>query len=626
MPDNKPPLSDNRRAKVGDFLLTPYERVIIPEVLRPWSISTAVRSPDRLRGFLSVLTQMEGREWNLAAQTSFQIRLIQARLFGAHQNQFYRGLSQSDIDLMESVKPISYKRAGQIFASKNYESPPMRGRGSFKPLEKFGFASLRKGCIRITATGKMLLAEDKDYGDIFLRAFLKWQLPNPLEPLFPAKQGYNIKPFVGVLRLIAAVNRLCAKAGEKQKGISFDEFRIFALSLIDWRKINKTAEEIMTFRRQLARVSRAGRPAFVEKAAGQFRPHFNLRHSRDYADNAVRYFRMTKYVSLRGAEGNIYIDLEPARKVELSSLFKRDNAEPISDFRGFGGSYSNWMDFASKPDLPGETDRELSEAIKLINTAIIKGGGVAVPIPAKASPAQKKKLRDKARAVRLTLIKQTEKSRLQNPDAAAELVAEMRQLSSRRYKGKMPPSLALEHLTTKILDEILNDAKEIRSNCPRGDDGEPTTTAPGGMADIECRYERFDAICEVTMLVRRTQWVHEAQPVMDHLLAFEKKQKGRRTYCLFIAPKIHKDSLNTFRFSATAGYEGMRQNFAPLSIEQFCDVADECIACMRERKQFTSERIQALLDMLARSVREMQTSDNWQRQIPAMIEKWKRAA
>ena len=594
-------------------------------MIKPWSISTAVRSPDRLRGFLSVLSQLEGEEWDNSTQASFQIQLIQARMYGAYNRQFYTSLHQKHIDLLESAAPISYSEAEEIFRCKDYESPPMRGRQSFKPLQKFGFASKEKG-VSITGMGKLLLAEEKDYGDIFLRALLKWQLPNQLEPNFAVKNGYNIKPFVGVLRLIKAVNRLCAKEKSKEKGISFDEFRIFALSLIDWRKIDSTAKEIMAFRSQLKKVEFIHRPKHVEAAAKTLRPHFNLKHSSDYADNAIRYFRMTKYISLRGAMGNMYIDLEPSRKVELSSLFKRDNAKPITNFRELGGSYSNYLISPTKPVMPGEADDELMAAINSINSEITKNGGKAIHVPDSASPAQKKKLRDKARTTRLVQIKQSEKLRLRSPEAAMELVAEMRQLSKKKYQGEMRAPLALEHLTAKILDEILNDAREIRPNYPRYDNGEPSFTAPGGVADIECYYKEFDAICEVTLLTNRSQWMQEAQPVMDHLLKFSNQQKDRKTYCLFIAPNMHKNALNTFKFSAVAGHEGMLQNFAPLSISQFCDVAEECITCMRANKQFTSVRIQKLLDMLALSVREMETTDAWNLQVPDIIKEWKQAA
>jgi len=108
----------------------------------------------------------------------------------------------------------------------------MRGRNSFKPLEKFGFAKIDNDIVRVTESGYLLLNEKSDYGEIFLRAFLKWQLPNPLERSFPASRGYNIKPFVGVLHLISEVNELCKKQELKPIGLSRLEFNVFALTLI----------------------------------------------------------------------------------------------------------------------------------------------------------------------------------------------------------------------------------------------------------------------------------------------------------------------------------------------------------------------------------------------------------
>lgn len=104
---------------------------------KPWSISTAVRNADRLRSFLVVLSQMGGEVWNKDAQESFQIRLIQARLYGAYSPQFYRNLPQSDIDLIESRERISYQQAADIFARKGYVDGPMRGRQSFKPRLRY---------------------------------------------------------------------------------------------------------------------------------------------------------------------------------------------------------------------------------------------------------------------------------------------------------------------------------------------------------------------------------------------------------------------------------------------------------------------------------------------------------
>lgn len=36
--------------------------------IKPWSLSTTVRNPYRLRGFLAALAELEGEVWNRANQ------------------------------------------------------------------------------------------------------------------------------------------------------------------------------------------------------------------------------------------------------------------------------------------------------------------------------------------------------------------------------------------------------------------------------------------------------------------------------------------------------------------------------------------------------------------------------
>lgn len=587
-------------------------------MFKPWSISTTVRSPDRLRGFLSVLAGMEGMEWR-SAQSEFQIRLIQSRLYGAHTAQFYNGLSQQHIDLIENEKEISLAQARAIFCSKNYNDPGMRGRQSFKALGRFGFASASNGNIFITDMGKMLLAETKDYGEIFLRALLKWQLPNNLDRHF--QKGYNIKPFVGVLRLIAAVNNLSAKQNDKEKGLSFEEFKIFAITLINSQNIDKTAGEIIQFRQDLNRTPVNERHVFIENSAARLRPNFEMANRQDYADNAIRYFRMTKYVRLRG--WGSYIDLEPARKNELATLFNNDNASAISDFTNLGGSYFNYLASDKMPDLPGQSVHELKAIIQFIQSEIeVNFEKKEAIYMEKLSHSELIKLCDKLRNQYQTLIRNKNKSEIRNPDKAQECVAELRLLAKRKKKDEMRPSVKLEWLTTQALD-IFNDAEKICPNYPVGDDGVPTFTAPGGMADIECYYDKFAAICEVTMLSGCKQWIHEAQPIMRHLSEFGKKHKNKEVYCLFIAPKMHQDSLHMFQFSAERGYEGEKQRIVPLNILEFCDILDFCIERMRAGRNLNSKKVKELLDLLADSVCNIKSADKWRRNVPNLIETWK---
>ena len=588
--------------------------------IKPWSISTTVRNPERLRGFLGVLAQIEGVAWDNAAQIEFHVRLIQARLYGARNRQFYSGLSQTDIDLLEGEDKISHDDAARIFDAKKYKDPPMRGRNSFKPLQKFGFANILGGAVSITESGRAFLAEERDYGEIFLRALLKWQIPNPLDRTgFPAGHGYNIKPFVGVLHLISAVNRECEKAGLKQKGLSFDEFEIFAMTLIDWRKIEETAREVVNFRKQLAKIPRSEKSDFIARESRRLRPAFNssLKNLPDYADNAIRYFRMTGYVRIRGADD--HIDINPFRRVEVDSLLKRDTAQP-GVFKAH--EYAAQMGNASFPVLPGESLAELRATIRNLRDSIDKiGGDSGKPPPDDASASQLKSLRNKLRERHFVASGQVEKKRLAEPDAIRACANELRELTSRR-KRIHNAAETLERLSKLGLD-ALNDAREIRANYPAGDDGMPTAPAPAGKPDIECRYNGFAAICEVTLLSDSKQWVHEGQPVIRHLRAFEDKSTEADAFCIFIAPKMHQDTLNTFHFSVRHGYEGQRQKIAPLTVEQFCGILDYCAYRRESNRPLNCTDIYALLSRVSESIGAMGKSDAWCAEMPEIIEKWK---
>ena len=60
---------------------------------KPWSITTTLRNPERIRNFLIVLKELEGQEWNKENQVKYQILLIKDRFYGL-TNQFYNGLSK----------------------------------------------------------------------------------------------------------------------------------------------------------------------------------------------------------------------------------------------------------------------------------------------------------------------------------------------------------------------------------------------------------------------------------------------------------------------------------------------------------------------------------------------------
>ena len=212
-----------------------------------WSISTTLRNPERIRDFLITLSSMEGKIWNKETQSEFQTRLIMDRFYGTGNSQFINTLSDKHKEIiLDLERKISYEEASEIFISKNYEDPAMRGRTSFAPIKEMGLARIKDEKIVITDIGKNLLKKDYDLGELFLQFFLKWQYQNLMTTGF--SDGYNIKPFIATLHLINKVNILWEKAGYKPVGISKTEFRIFALSLINFNDIDTWAKKLIEFR------------------------------------------------------------------------------------------------------------------------------------------------------------------------------------------------------------------------------------------------------------------------------------------------------------------------------------------------------------------------------------------
>src|SRR4030065_191449 len=122
----------------------------------PWSISTTVRNPERLRPFLKVLKKIEGEIWDNETQRKYQTLLIQERVYGFENSQFYnvsrqcRALTREQIRLIVSMEPITYDQAKEIFETKNYVDPAHRGRESINPLKKIGLAAIEENKLRIT--------------------------------------------------------------------------------------------------------------------------------------------------------------------------------------------------------------------------------------------------------------------------------------------------------------------------------------------------------------------------------------------------------------------------------------------------------------------------------------------
>lgn len=297
--------------------------------IKPWTLSS-VQNPYRLRGFLSALQEIEGEVWNPANQERFQILITQRYWADFADDEIVARIGLEDlIELRDGECGVPFAVAERIFFSKGYANPPMRGRASFKNLERFGLATTNpiSDRVQITPLGRELMNPEYDMGDVILRCLLKWQLPNPLDRQgLRAKLGYEIKPFVGTLHLINQVDNLCKEKGLKETGLSFDEFDAFVVTLIDWEAIGKVAEKLVDIRIACRGLSGAEQESRRKNLIEGYFRDFDLKHLKSCGDNTRRYFRLTRFIRFSG--GGKTVDLEPHRGIEIEAILRSDNARP----------------------------------------------------------------------------------------------------------------------------------------------------------------------------------------------------------------------------------------------------------------------------------------------------------
>lgn len=597
-------------------------------MLKTWSISTTVRNPERLRAFLVALQPLVGKDWNRDSQKEYQKLLIKNRLYGYGSQQFYNGLPREVVTIINDVdSEISDATIERIIEAKNYQDFSMRGRQSINPLTKFGFAFVDNGILKITELGQKLIASEKDSGDAFLKSFIKWQIPNPASNDYGDDGEYNVVPFVAMLKLISEVNKLWEEHGNKPVGISKREFCLFVPTLINYRDISKYASEIVKFRDAQIGKTKQDRKAIRDNYRHRFAVNFLgsseqkgintlLKNLHDYGDNAVRYFRLTKFIRIRG--NGFYIDLEPSRRTEIESLFEEEfyKAKVFID----RDDYLNYMSDDSQPRLPWQTKDKLSEIVLEVHDDVYSlQNKLSLPVfdmrnLAIMTETELNSYVDELRTTRKELQEQDNHVKSQPVESIASYIEQLENI----FTAENRP-LRLEYLSTMGL-HALNDAREIKPNYPVGDDNEPTSTAPGGMADIECYYSDFNMICEVTMLNGRDQWYNEGQPVMRHLRDFEDTYQN--AYCIFIAPSIHTDSAETFWIANTHGYKGSKQKIAPITIRQFISILKTLKQIRESGRHFIRDNLQNLVKDIAKSAELTENSDAWVANTDNILNDW----
>ena len=122
----------------------------------------------------------------------------------------------------------------------------------------------------------------------------------------------------------------------------------------------------------------------------------------------------------------------------------------------------------------------------------------------------------------------------------------------------------LEFLTSVALKQNF-EGLEVYPNYHVDDEGLPTFTASGGMADIECFDDESNPLVEVTLMCARNQATNEVPAITRHLQEAISKYPDKIVFTMLVAPSIHADTVYMTEFSKSH----YKVDILPLTIAEF---------------------------------------------------------
>ncbi len=480
-----------------------------------------------------------------------------------------------------------------------------------------GFINL-KPYIELTDAGKALVYGKRPQ-EIFLRQLLKFQLPSPYHTENRKIAGtFYIRPYLEILRLVRELEY-----------ISFDEFKIFAVQMTDYRKFDKIKNSILKFRekKELNRgkykffVNTVWENAILEihsdriaegKTKTRETKDASLKkfiatqksNMRDYADACFRYLRYTGLIAI--SHKNRSISIFSDKITEVDFILSTVQREPV--FIDNTDAYKQYLFSTEIPAL-------YTDNIKNIIDILMRIGSFTKRELLGKSLEELKDLRDDVIKAHKDAVIYEQVAEIKSYALYSEIIDTFNEIVSDEYYDA---PLMLEYNTWRAMT-MLNGGN-IKGNFNFDDAGQPLSTAAGNMPDIECDYDEFSLSVEVTMQSGQRQYEAEGEPVARHYGQL-KKRTGKDTYCLFIAPIINPATLAHFYGlnHLSISLYGGKSKIIPLELDQFMQLVENSY---NYKTQPVPADIRRFLDYAIKLCEKSKDENHWRCGIQACVDKW----
>jgi hypothetical protein len=527
-------------------------------------------------------THFTGKKWNIETQKAFMQRL--------REESFFYGEGAND--------------------------PAFSARDRINRAPKaLGFVTLSP-VIRLTAAGEELI-QTKRKEEIFLRQLLKFQLPSPYHKSTDKAAKFWVKPYLEIFRLIRHFGTL-----------KFDELMLFGLQLTNYRLFNIIVSKIEQFRIAKAQTEQSYKSFRNEYLAAELEAIYReeivsgatqTRESndvslakflqtkasnvRDYADALFRYLRATGLVNISHIGKSISIAFEKVQEVDY--FLKHTDREPC-----FVDEEKLYAEYLANPEIP-----QLFTDNKDLLSGKIQSEFPYIKVDSTFSITKLKDILYDETGKRKESIINEQITKIKDCRLYDDINITFSQIAD---KSLYDAPLMLEWNTWRAITML--DGGQVTANLKFDDYGNPMSTAQGNMADIVCDYGDFGLTVEVTMQMGQRQYEMEGEPVTRHLAKL-KKETGKPSYCLFIAPHINEACIAHFYalHKMNISYYGGQSTIVPLPLHVFQKmVEDSYKAAYTPQSQQVKQFFERSNEIAATSVDEKA----WYREITEQALNW----
>lgn len=472
----------------------------------------------------------------------------------------------------------------------------------------------------ITPAGRKLIEVSKnqvvpEIEEIYLRQFLCYQLPNALEPKFD--QTKKFKPFVLFLQVLFKLRQ------EGLDGLNKLETEIFIQYFFD--QIANIVDQIVSEIKKFRNLTEGKPPKeripvikdYLKKRYDEVELNVESRSLRDYADTTFRYFYLSGLLTRIG-------DRITIRSNKIDFVSELLNSEPVFVFSNDPMKYFYYFYTNSYP-LPTDNKEFALKEVKLL-AGVIKDKKNLLLSEAEALTTEKELSEINATRYRLVEYHNWEReedfaNEQQTEEAVKDIISYLKVLNNETVADAPTIDDKPAYLEWAVwrsflsIDKIVGEIHKTR-RFPIDEDFLPRNTAPGHGSDLIFEFESYVLVVEVTLTISHRQMAVESEPVRRHTVQYKQEFPNKDVYCLFIAPSVDNNVVETFRIGVWYKLDEEEfVNIVPMSLSDFIGAISTLL-----HKKFHNDDFRNLLDrcLTTRNVRAPQ----WKKSISKEVNEW----